>query len=340
MAKELSIYNILCRQALSAELIEKKISQSKFEHENRLIIKTAKTLVSPGTELKYFEGTHTDMINGKVSFPISPPGYSAVGEIVKIENNDKGIEKGDKVLALYGHSNYGTPLLQNVTPIPEDLDYEQAVFGVMGAIALHGIRGANIQFGNNVLILGLGMIGQLALRLARLLPVKNIIVADMLTKRLELARSGEADYCINLKEHNIEEVISEITNGKGCENIIEASGNSKAIISALKSAALRAQIVILGSPHEPVSLELYQELQKKEITICGSYQPNCPVIEHPYTPWTQNNNRALILDFLNSGKLDFSELITHRVSWQNADKLYNTLVEDKKQTMAAVIDWS
>ena len=263
-----------------------------------------------------------------------------VGEIVKVGNNDRGLKKGDRVLALYGHSNYGTPLLQYITPIPEGLDYEKAVFGVMGAIALHGIRGANVQFGNNVLIIGLGMIGQLALRLARLFPVKNIIVADMLTKRLELARSGGADYCINPQRHNIEEAVNEITSGKGCQNIIESSGSPKAIISSLKSAAPRAKIVILGSPHEPVSLELYQELQKKEITICGSYQPSCPVIEHPYTPWTQNNNRALILDFLNSGKLDFSELITHRIPWQSADKLYNTLIEDKKRTMAAVIDWA
>jgi 2-desacetyl-2-hydroxyethyl bacteriochlorophyllide A dehydrogenase len=338
--EELSRYNILCKRALSAELVEKKQLKSKFYNENQLIIKTVKTLISPGTELKYFEGKHTDILNGKVSFPLSPPGYSAVGEIVKIKDNERGIEKGDRVLALYGHSNYGTPLLKNVTKIPDGLDYEKAVFGVMGAIALHGVREANIQFGNNILILGLGMIGQLALKLAKLTPAKNIIVADVLPSRLELAKSSGADYCINLKTHNIEETVNEITDGKGCENVIEASGNSQAIISGLKSAAPRGKIVILGSPHEAVALELYQELQKKEITICGSYQPNCPVIEHSYTPWTQNNNRTLILDFLNSGKLDFSELITHRESCRNASKLYHILAEDKNKTMAAIIDWT
>ena len=338
--EELSIYNILCKQASSAELVERKKAESEFKNENRLIIKTAKTLVSPGTELKYYEGKHTDIVNGKVSFPLSPPGYSAVGEIIKIEDNQRGLKSGDRVLALYGHSNYGTPLLQNVTPIPEGLEDEKAVFGVMGAIALHGIRGADIQFGNSILILGLGMIGQLALRMAKLTPAKNIIAADFLPGRLELAKSGGADHCIDLRTQDIAEAVDEITGGKGCEKIIEASGNPQAIISALKTAAPKGRIVILGSPHEAVELELYRELQKKELSICGSYQPGCPVTEHPYTPWTQNNNRALILDYLNSGSLDFSELITHRVTWQEAAELYNTLLEDKNRAMAAVIDWN
>lgn len=338
--EELSIYNILCKQASSAELVERKKAESEFKNENRLIIKTAKTLVSPGTELKYYEGKHTDIVNGRVSFPLSPPGYSAVGEIIKIEDNERGFKSGDRVLALYGHSNYGTPLLQNVTPVPEGLEDEKAVFGVMGAIALHGIRGADIQFGGNILILGLGMIGQLALRLAKLTPAKNIIAADFLPGRLELAKSGGADHCLDLRTQDIAEAVDEITGGKGCENIIEASGNPQAVISALKTAAPKGRIVILGSPHEAVELELYRELQKKELSICGSYQPGCPVAEHPYTPWTQNKNRALILDYLNSGRLDFSELITHRVPWREAAELYNTLVEDKNRAMAAVIDWN
>jgi len=329
---------VFFERAYSAK-IKEELSEYPVPEENCVTVKALRSLISPGTELAYFEGRHTDFKTGKISFPTSSYGYSVVGIIEETGAQVSGFNKGDRVLALCGHSSVGTISSNYLTAVPEGLDSDQAACGVLGSIALHGVREANIQFGANVLILGLGMIGQIALRLARLSPARNIIVADMLKTRLDVARTGGADHCINLSEDNLDAAVDKITSGRGCETVIEASGNAAAISAALKCAMNRGKIVVLGCPHGIAELDLYMELQKKEITLVGSYQPNCPQIETAYTPWTQQKNRDLILEYLKKGKLNFSQIITHKTPWRKAPELYTLLSKHKNQAIGAIIDW-
>ncbi|OGV47384.1 MAG: hypothetical protein A2017_05245 [Lentisphaerae bacterium GWF2_44_16] len=327
---------VLFENAYSAKIAETEVPEPD---ENQTVIRTLRSLISPGTELAYFEGRHTDFKTGKTKFPRGAPGYSAVGIIEKAGNNLKGFKEGDRVLAMSGHAEKGRPSSDNLTAIPDGLDSDYAVCGILGSIALHGVREANIQFGANVLILGMGMIGQIALRLARLSPARNIIAADMYPIRLDAAKHGGADHCVNLSDESLKDAVDTITAGRECDTIIEASGNTAAIATALKCAANRGKIVILGCPHGIAELDLYMELQKREITLVGSYQPNCPQTETGYTPWTQQKNRELILEYLNRGKLDFSKIITHKMPYEKAPELYNLLSQHKDQAIGAVIDW-
>lgn len=327
---------VMFERAGEARVVETEIPNPK---EGQVLTRTLRSLISPGTELAYFEGRHTDFNAGKTAFPMCAPGYSAVGVIEEAGPGVEGFKAGDRVLALAGHSSMGTPTTNYLTLVPEGLDSDQAACGVLGSIALHGVREAGIQFGSNVLILGMGMIGQIALRLARLFPARNIIVADMFPARLEAARCGGADRRVNLSEDGLEDVVAEVTSGRGCEVVVEASGNVRAVRTALKCAANRGKVVLLGCPHGTAELDLYTELQKREISVTGSYQPNCPQIETGYTPWTQRKNRALILEYLDRGRLDFSRIITNKASWRDAPGLYGLLSKRKDEVIGAVIDW-
>jgi 2-desacetyl-2-hydroxyethyl bacteriochlorophyllide A dehydrogenase len=327
---------VLFESPCNAKIAETEIPEPD---ENQVLLRTSRSLISPGTELAYFEGKHTDVTTGKTKFPKTAPGYSAICIIEKAGKNIKDFKEGDRVLALSGHAGRSVTSAENLTPVPDGLDSESAVCGILGSIALHGLREANIQFGANVLITGLGIIGQIALRMARLCPARNIIAADMHQIRLDAAGDGGADHRVNLSSSSLKDAVDEITSGRGCETVIEASGSTKAIAAALKCAANRGKIVILGCPHGPAELELYMELQKRELSMVGSYQPNCPRTETGYTPWTQRKNRALTLEYLSRGRLDFSRIITHKMTWTRAPELYTLLSMHKDQAIGAVIDW-
>jgi len=115
--------------------------------DNQVIIRAVKSLISPGTELAYFEGKHTDLQVGEIAFPMLAPGYSAVGIIEKMRNGESKFKEGDKVLAMMGDANKGMPSVNKLTAIPEELDFEQASCGVLGSIALHCMRKASIHRG-------------------------------------------------------------------------------------------------------------------------------------------------------------------------------------------------
>ena len=134
--------------------------------------------------------------------------------------------------------------------------------------------------------------------------------------------------------------IGEVTGGKGCESVIEASGNPEAVKLALKAASVRGKIIIVGCPHGVVPLDLYTDLQRKEISVSGSYFPRCPADGNLRYPWTYMGNRQLIIDFLARSRLDFSSLVTHRSRFSEIPELYRILSEEKNKSITAVIDWN
>jgi 2-desacetyl-2-hydroxyethyl bacteriochlorophyllide A dehydrogenase len=306
--------------------------------EDQIEVRTTCSLISPGTELAFFNGTHSDLKTGKRKYPTGS-GYSNTGVVERVGSKVENFKPGDRVMCMAGHCSRFVISPERAYPIPDGVADEQASFAILGSIALHAIREAALAFGENALVLGLGVIGQLALRLARLTAANRIFAADMFPTRLEAARAGGADTLLNVAEEDAVALVREATGGRGCEVVIEASGNHKAIATALKCAARRARVMILGCPHGDATLDLYTELQKNELQLIGSYQPNCPEIETAYTPWTQRRNRELILEYLRQGRLDFAPLLTHKAEPEQAQEVYEALAREQDRAIGGLFYW-
>jgi 2-desacetyl-2-hydroxyethyl bacteriochlorophyllide A dehydrogenase len=302
-----------------------------------VFIRNKLSLVSPGTELAFFEGTHPDLKTGARKYPTGS-GYSSVGIVEKVGKNVKGIKVGDQVMAMAGHCAKSWVSVYDKVPV--GLTPEKAVFAVLGAIALHGVRETSLQFGQNVLVTGLGAIGQLAIRLCQISAVNKLAAADIYPFRRQMAKAGGADYTMNANDPDFIKHALDITAGRGFDVVIEASGNPKAITNALKYTAQRGKILILGCPHGEINVDFYRDLQKKEISITGSYQPNCPEFESSYYPWSKKRNRELVMEYQRAGKLDFAPLITHRGQAEKAQEFYNTLSKEKNKCITAVFEWN
>jgi len=301
-------------------------------------VRTSCSLVSTGTELAFFEGAHSQIVAGGWDYPGSV-GYLNAGAVETVGANVEGISPGDRVVCLAGHVDcFNTPADQAVV-IPDSVACEEAVFTVLGSVVIHALREANPTFGETVLVVGLGLIGQIAVRLLGLTPAQDVIAADLYPMRLRVAAQGGASVTVNVADGDLQEAVEGVTGKRGCDVVIDASGSPAALLSGLRTAANRGRIVIVGCPHGEVNVNLYTELQKKELSLIGSYQPNCPRTETPYTRWTQHRNRRLFLEYLARGRLDLAPLITHRARCSEAQAVYDALSQDKDNALGGLFTW-
>jgi len=325
---------------------------------NQVLVETICNLISAGTELgirKLFQqgrtyGEHVigvpKWLKNFSSIPEREIGYSNIGRIVEIgsalqANPDFTLTPGEMVLSLGAHSSHVlvTAEPQNLIAVPEGLSPEEATFGVLGSVSIYGVEIADIRFGDHVAIFGMGIVGQLALQMASLCGCDTLTAIDIEPMRLAIAQKSGATHALNPEQCDIAEQMASITGGKGVDVVIEASGYSSALVSAIEIARPGAKIVLLGSPWEGIHEIDFFLIHVKELKIVGCHQPRCPTTTTPFFPWTQEYNRTQVLKMIHQGKLDVEQLITHRLPFDHAQKAYEKLHEEKNKALGIILSW-
>ena len=309
----------------------------------QILIKSKYSLISPGTELARFRGIATPIISGKLIYPLYNIGYSNIGVISKCGRNVKHFKEGDIVYSQANHALYNIVNVKsaNVCKLPENVPLRDASFTTLAAVALYGIRRSNIQLGSNVGIIGQGIVGQFAIQLARLSGAIKPIALDVFKKRLELSKISGAGYVLNIMnlcERNIIDKLREINNGHLLNILIDATGNPSALVLALKTVAKRGRIVVIGSPHGAVEINPCSELHFNDISLIGAFQPNNPVEANIIYPWTQVEERKLILLLMKEKLLKSEHLISREYHYSDAFKAYNELINDK-DILGVIFNW-
>lgn len=299
--------------------------------ENEVLIETVSTLISAGTELARQEMKESDFF----------PGYSNAGKIIALGAHVRDFSIGERVLSLGNHATHvtvpATP--DSIAPIPEGVSFHHASFGVLGSIAMHGIRKAKIELGEFVAISGMGLVGQLALQLASEMGCEALIAMDFYDFRLEIAEALGATHIFNPKTSDVQAEVDRLTDGRGLDLLIEASGYPEALITAFDLARIGGRIMALGSIwHRKAEVD-FMPFHTKELTLIGCHQPKCPTSETIYFPWTQSYNRRQILRMISDGRLHVEKLITHKIPYTEIAEAYRLLREEKDTALGIVLDW-
>lgn len=299
---------------------------------NQVLIRTICSLISAGTEL----GTQEQKRDGNIYM-----GYSNVGEIVSLGDEVKNYQVGDRVLSLGQHA---THVVASAEPhallkVPDEIASDQASFGVLGSISIHGVRKAKIELGEYVSITGMGLVGQLALQLALKNGYEAIIAFDLCSARLKKAAEHGATHTLNPDEDDLKIAIKKITEDRGLDITIEASGYPDALLYIFDLSRIGGRIVQLGSIwHRIVEVD-FMDFHLKELTLIGCHQPKCPINETYYFPWTQQYNRKQILKMISDGRLDVDSLISHKLSYYEAEEAYRLLRDEKDKALGIILDW-
>ncbi|MFC2076290.1 zinc-binding dehydrogenase [candidate division KSB1 bacterium] len=308
--------------------------------EGQLLIETECSLISLGTELFWYTGEHTFFKDGTWTYPFHS-GYSNVARIKAVGSEVKGYQVGDRVFTLSPHTSHHLVDSDSadIYPVPEGVDSESAAFTALGWVALHGAKTANLSLGESVLIIGQGLVGQLALRVARLSGAGPIVVVDSRLKRLEWSAEGGPDAAFPADDPELDAKVKETVGNDGAEVVLDTTGNPAALKSALRLAAPRGRVVVLGSPHGTVELDLYRDIHRRQLRILGAYQPAAPEEATPYYHWSRGRICRLMLELIDKGDLDPKIFITRRRPSEEAPKIFADLARERSNDLGVVLKW-
>jgi 2-desacetyl-2-hydroxyethyl bacteriochlorophyllide A dehydrogenase len=304
--------------------------------DGELLIQSRCSLVSPGTERAALTRLWDD------DFFRANPGYALAGEVIAIGPGVAGFAVGDRVVALAPHGSYALVPADSwvVLRIPPGLSFEKATFVVLASVALHAIRRAQLTLGETFVILGAGILGQVATQLAKMDGARQVIAVDLVEQRLALARQYGADLTINPAHDDPVAFILEATGGAGATAILEVTGNPQVIPLAFQLAGNGARIILTGALEEPVTLRLHSEFIRKELSLIAAFQPFNPTSENLYWRWTQQANRQLLLELLSEGQLRVEEMITHRFPASATPQAYERIQAGDREMLGVLLDWN
>ncbi len=270
----------------------------------------------------------------------SPLGYSSSGNVIAVGGQIEGIQPGDRVAcggADYANHAEFSAIPQNlVVKIPENVTYEEAAFTTIGAIALQGVRLAQPKIGETFLVLGLGLLGQIAVQLLRANGC-TVIGTDLDSTLVELAKDFGADGVDATRD--VESFCHALTSGQGVDGVLVCAGSSSNQPIELCGEITRnkGRVVVVGAVKMDIPRENYF---KKEISIVISrsygpgrydqtYEEGGHDYPYGYVRFTERRNMETILQLISQKKLNVKALITHRFDVDDAPKAYQ-LIEGKK----------
>lgn len=305
--------------------------------EGQALIRTRVSLISPGTERAFFLG----LPNAPCQFPTPAPGYSNVGEVVKLGPGvaADSVKPGQNVVSAGGHASHITVAAADCHPLPEKACDEDAVFFNLATIALQAVRKARIELGEAVLVLGIGPIGLLAVQLARLNGALPVIAADRDVSRLKFAMGFGADDAL-VADDKLAEAVAAKSDG-GAAVVIEATGSPHAIVPAFQCAKRFGRVILLGSTRgETEKVNFYRDVHHKGLTIIGAHNfGSRPRQESSAAYWTARDDQRAVLRLLAAKRLNVAPLVTHRFAWKQAPEAYKLLASSDSAAQGMILDW-
>ncbi len=287
-----------------------------------------------------------DAVFSKLGEPL-PLGYCNAGRVTSVGSGVTGFEVGDRVVSNGPHAELVSvaPLL--CAKIPDSVDDDQASFTVLASIGLQGIRLLQPTLGETVVVYGLGLIGLVAVQLLQANGCR-VIGVDISPTRLGLASEFGASVINGRECDDVAAAVNAMTGNRGADAVlITASAKTDAIISdSAKMCRKRGRVVLVGV----VGLNINRsDFYEKEITFqvsCsygpGRYDPAYEQHGHDYpvgfVRWTEQRNFEAILEMLAAGRLDFSKLLTHRFSLENAPDAYKT-IQENRESLGVVLEY-
>jgi predicted dehydrogenase/threonine dehydrogenase-like Zn-dependent dehydrogenase len=271
----------------------------------------------------------------------TPLGYSLCGVVVEVGAGVEEFAVGDMVAAAGNefalHAELNWVPVNLCVPVPAGVSPDHAAFATVGAIAMQGVRRAETQLGEVACVIGLGLIGQLVVRLLVAGGIK-VVGIDTVEARCRLAEKAGALTCAGPGPEGlatVETVAREISGGLGCDHVFLAAGGSSndPVEVAARLARDRATIVDIGKTKLDLPWNAYYE-KELDVRFSRSYGPGryddqyeLEGVDYPagYVRWTERRNLGCFLDLIAAGQLDVSPLVSSVHPIDEAPQVYEGL---------------
>ena len=285
----------------------------------------------------------------------TPLGYSLCGVVVEVGQGAEEFKVGQLVAAAGNeyalHAEYNWIPVNLCAPVPEGVSPEHAAFATVGSIAMHGVRRAEVQLGDTACVIGLGLVGQLVVRLLVASGVR-VIGLDVIEERCRLAEQAGAVLCASPTDDGMDAVqrsLDEISGGHGADHIFLAAGGSSnaPVETAARLARDRARVVDIGKTRLDLPWTAYYD-KELDVRFSRSYGPGryderyeLEGIDYPigYVRWTERRNLECFLDLIARKEIEVQTLVSGVFPLENASTVYADLASGSLKAVGVLLEY-
>lgn len=280
----------------------------------------------------------------------SAPGYSSAGTVVEVGEGVTDLRPGDRVAcagASYAvHAEFACVPRLLVARIPSsDVDFESAAFTTLGAVAIHGVRTADVKLSDVVAVIGAGLLGQLTVQVLAAAGCR-VIVLDLVQSRTELAAKCGA-LAVVTSEIEFKDLCFAHSGGNGVDSVLITAETASSGPVNLASEVVRDRgiVVAVGTVGMELQRKLYYE-KEIDFRVSRSYGPGRYDAayeqkgrDYPigYVRWSETRNMEAFLQLLADRKVNVQPLITHSFDIENALAAYELITGNSQQPHLGVL---
>jgi 2-desacetyl-2-hydroxyethyl bacteriochlorophyllide A dehydrogenase len=339
------------RQAVIVEPYKTEVREVQLPDPapNQILVAAEYSGVSAGTELAVYTGSHQwlkDPAMPDWKFPFKS-GYSAAGRVLKVGKDfPGGFKEGDRVSFPGNHASAELLTVGHercrVWKMPEALSSEKAAVAVIARYGFGASVRVGLTLGRSCAVLGLGIIGQFALRCAIAAGMSPVVGIDSVVMRRQAALKAGADFVIDQSTPDVKQQLANYLGAKGAEVVIDATGVPAAIPTAMSYTVDAGQVVVVGSPRgKAAEVNFYDDLHRRYIEVTGAH--GNMLFEPAHTrlagAWDVHKAQHWLLRAIASGRLSLDGLVTHTLPPEKLGEAYEGLLKDKENWLGVVIRW-
>ena len=277
-------------------------------------------------------------------------GYSCAGIVIEVGNEVSTVKVSDHVACMGLSANHAefVVVTENLcSRLPANVSFRQGAFGTLGAIAMQGVRRANISVGENIGVIGLGLLGVITVQILKASGC-TVVGFDINNTKIDFSKK----YCnnsYNIKNLDITSIKNTYTAGYGFDKIIITAGTSSndPIVLAMDLIRKKGTVVLVGRTRIEIPRDSFYE-KEADFLISTSYGPGRydPEFEEKgkympleYVRWNEKENLSSFLKLISEQKIDVESLISKEYNIEEADKAYTQLNTDK-DVLGLIINYS
>ena len=302
-----------------------------------VLVEVAYSLVSPGTERGWLTGVEPLPFRTGSPFPMYP-GYAVSGVVLEVGDGVSHLAAGDRVVGMAPHARHGLGRADDFTRVPEGVPLDEATFFHLGFVSMNGVRRARVELGERVVVLGLGLVGLIAVQAARWQGALPLIGVDVVPERLELARRAGADLVIDGRDAAALAGALEAVGGP--QVVVEATAAKEPLRSALAMVRPMGRVVLLSSKAGEMEADLFGGVHMKGTTLIGAQTMRRPRVDSQPGLWTWQDDATAYLEMIRYGRIDVRPFITHRVPGERAPEVYELVAAGDPALIGGLFAWN
>lgn len=330
---------IVFTQINKAELLEVELPQLS---PHSVAVRTAVSTVSPGTERANIVGDPNVNAMGapSVFFPRTA-GYSSAGEVIAVGSAVKSVKVGDRAVVYWGkHIGINIVDEKKVVKIEDDgISLEDAAISFIATFPMAAIRKTRLEMGESAIVMGLGLLGMIAVKLLRAAGAVPIIAVDPNPARRAIALENGADYALDPFEDGFAKRVKELSGG-GVNVAIEVTGVGKGFDQALDCMAKFGRVALLGCTRDSdFTIDYYRKIHAPGITVIGAHTIARPENESHAGWFTHRDDIKAVLKLCGGGRLTLANIVGGTYSPEECGAVFERLINDRSFPITVQFDW-